>query len=187
MDYALITAIDDRGGLTLTRHRSTRHPACHLSDLDYADDIALFADTIQEVELLLHKLESASKSTGIFLNPSKTKYIHINPSANDSVHSSDGSKIEKVEDFKYIGSYINSQHDIQNSPGMGDSLRPCQSLESAHLQTHQTEDFQEDGRTDPDIWMRFMVANTNSKTCTVWHLHAASWCKNTQTCPGSIT
>ena len=34
-------------------------------------------------------------------------------SANDNVHSSDGSQIEKVEDFKYLGSYTNSQHDIQ--------------------------------------------------------------------------
>ena len=48
LDYAFRTAIDDREGLTLTRRRSTRHPASHLSDLDYADDIALFADTIQE-------------------------------------------------------------------------------------------------------------------------------------------
>ena len=113
LDYALRTAIGDRQGLTLTRRRSSRHPASHLSDLDYADDIALFADTIQEAELLLHKVESASKSTGLFLNPSKTKYIHINPSTNDSVHSSDGSQIEKVEDFKYLGSYTNSQHDFQ--------------------------------------------------------------------------
>ena len=113
MDYALRTAIDDREGLTLTRRRSTRHPASHLSDLDYADDIALFADTIQKAELLLHKVESASKSAGIFRNPSKTKYMHINPSANDSVHSSDGSQIEKVEDFIYLGSYTNSQRDIQ--------------------------------------------------------------------------
>ena len=60
---------------------------------------------IQEVELLLHKVESASKSTGLFFNRSKTKYMHINQSVNDSVHSSDGSQIEKVEDFKYIGSY----------------------------------------------------------------------------------
>ena len=98
LEYALRTAIDDREGLTLTRRRSSRHSASHLSHLDYADDIALFADMIQEAELLLHKVESASKSTGLFLNPSKTKYIHINPSANDSVHSSDGSQIEKVED-----------------------------------------------------------------------------------------
>ena len=113
LEYALRTAIDDREGLTLTRRRSSRHPASHLSDLDYADDIALFADTIQEAELLRHKVESASKSTGLFLNPSKTKYMHINPSANDSVQSLDGSQIEKVEDFKYLGSYTNSQHDIQ--------------------------------------------------------------------------
>ena len=113
LDYALRTAIDDREALTLTRRRSTRHPASHLSDLDYANDIALFADTIQEAELLLHKVESASKSTGLFLNPSKTKYMRIKPSANDSVLSSDGSQIEKVEDFKYLGSYTNSQHDIQ--------------------------------------------------------------------------
>ena len=45
LDYALRTATDDREGLTLTRRR---HPDSHLSDLDYADDIALFADTIQE-------------------------------------------------------------------------------------------------------------------------------------------
>ena len=81
---------------------STRHPACHISDLDYADDntlVTLFADMIQEAELLLHQVESASKSTRLFLNPSKT---------NDSIHSSVGSQIEKVEDFKYLGSYTNT-------------------------------------------------------------------------------
>ena len=91
--------ICDREGLTLTRRQSTKHPASHLSDLDYADDIVLFANTIQEADLLLHKVESASKSTGLFLNPSEIEYMHINPSAKDSVHSSDGSQIEKVEDF----------------------------------------------------------------------------------------
>ena len=91
LDYALRTAIDDREGVTLTSRRSSTHPASYFSDLDYADDIALFADMIQEAEPLLCKVESASKSTGLFLNPSKTKYIHINLSANDSIHSSDGS------------------------------------------------------------------------------------------------
>ena len=96
LDYALRTAIDDREGLTVTRRRSTRHPACRLSDLNYADDIALFADTIQEAELLLHEVESASKFSRLFINPSKRKYMHINPFANDDAHSSDGSQIEKV-------------------------------------------------------------------------------------------
>ena len=138
-DYALRTAIDDREGLTLTRRRSTRHPALHLSDQDYADDIALFADTIIEEELLLHQVESASKSTGLFFNPSNIKNMHINPSANDRVRSSDGSQIEKVED-------TNSQNDIQcRKAQAGGTSRPLQSLESAQLQTHQTEHFQDDG------------------------------------------
>ena len=50
LDYALRTAVGDRDRLTLTRRRSSRHPASHLSDLDYVDDIALFAGTIQEAE-----------------------------------------------------------------------------------------------------------------------------------------
>ena len=105
LDYILRTAIDDREGPNLTRRRSTRHPASLLHDLDYADDIALFDNTIQKAELLLHQVESALKSTGLFINPIKTKYMHIYPS--DSIHSSDESQIEKVEDFKYFGSYTN--------------------------------------------------------------------------------
>ena len=54
LDYALRTVIDDREGLTFNTSRSSIHPACHLSDLDYADDIAMFADTMQEAEPLLN-------------------------------------------------------------------------------------------------------------------------------------
>ena len=72
LNYTLRTVIDDRECLILNRRRSIRHPACHLSDLDYADDISSLEDTIQEAERLLHEVESASKSFGLFLNPSKT-------------------------------------------------------------------------------------------------------------------
>lgn len=107
MDYALRTAIDEGERLTLSRHQSTRYP-----DLDFADDIALFTDTLHEAELLLHKVENASKATGLYLNPSKIKFMHINPGSNHHLYTLDGIQIEKVEDFKYIGSYTNSQRDI---------------------------------------------------------------------------
>ena len=51
--------------------------------------------------------------------------MHINPFVNDSVHSSDGTQIEKVEDFKNLGSFINSQHDIQ--------CRKAQALAAFHV------------------------------------------------------
>ena len=122
---------------------------------------------IQEAELLLHKVESASKSCGLFLNPSKATYMHINPTANDSVHSSDGSQTEKVEDFKYPTRTHNMTSCVE-TPRHGRQFTPLTKFGEC---PYQTEDFQDDFRTDPDIWLRFMVANTNNRTCTGWHLH----------------
>ena len=102
LDHSLRTANDDKEGLTLTRRRSARHPACQtpsLPDTQPARHPAL------ALAPLVHQVESASKSIGLFLNPSKIIYMRINPSVNDTVHSSDGSQIDKVEDFKYLGSH----------------------------------------------------------------------------------
>ena len=112
LDYALRTAVDDREGLTLTRHRSIRHPP-PISLTRIMQMTSLCSLTRYKKHFPLHKVESASKSTGLFLNTSKTKYMHINLCANDNVHSSDEGQIEKVEDFKYLRSYTNSQCNIQ--------------------------------------------------------------------------
>ena len=44
------------------------------------------------------------------------QYMHINPSDNrsDILHTLDGSEIEKVEVFRYLGSYTIMQHDQTN-------------------------------------------------------------------------
>ncbi|XP_038055810.1 uncharacterized protein LOC119727814 [Patiria miniata] len=95
--------------------RSSRHPAQYLSDLDYADDISLLADTLLDAESLLHKVGACCKSVGLSLNAKKTKdmYMVINPSSSDDVTALDGSKLDKVDDFKYLGSYTNTAHDIE--------------------------------------------------------------------------
>ena len=41
LDYALRTSITSNHGFTLKRRQSCPHPTEHLSDLDYADNIAL--------------------------------------------------------------------------------------------------------------------------------------------------
>ena len=113
LDYALRTALNVTDGLTLSRRRSSRHPAQYLSDLDYADDISLLADTLLDAESLLHKVEACCKSIGLSLNAKKTKYMVINPSTSDDVTALDGSKLDKVDDFKYLGSYTNTARDIE--------------------------------------------------------------------------
>ena len=117
LDYALRSAITDSDGLTLKRRRSSRHPAVVLADLDYADDIALLENTIKSAQDLLNRVEKACQDVALFLNAPKTKYMHMNSSTNTSLISSDGSPIELVQDFKYLGGYTNFGYDMNTRIG----------------------------------------------------------------------
>ena len=117
LDYALRTSISDSDGLTLRRQRSRRTPAELLAELAFADDIALMENTIQQAESLLHKVETATQSIGLYLNVMKTKVMHVNPSTEDNIHSRSGDVIEKVDDFLYLGGYTNSSRDMDSRIG----------------------------------------------------------------------
>ena len=58
LDYVLRTSIDKMkdNGFKLTKERSSRYPAQTITDADYADDIALLANTLTQAETLLHSL-----------------------------------------------------------------------------------------------------------------------------------
>ena len=49
------------------RH-SRRHPAKDLSDTDFADDIVLLSNTINQAQGLLYRVESACNSFALYLN-----------------------------------------------------------------------------------------------------------------------
>ena len=57
LDYVLRTSIDKikENGFELTKKRSRRYPATTITD--YADDIAILANTPDQAETLLHSLE----------------------------------------------------------------------------------------------------------------------------------
>ena len=112
MDYALRSSFSDTDGLTLKRRRSRRFPAEVLADLDYADDIAILEDTIVAAQDFINRVEKACQGIGLFLNVNKTKYMHLNPSTDEQLCSFDGSPIECVTDFKYLGSYTDSAYDV---------------------------------------------------------------------------
>ena len=89
LDYALRSAITDSDGLTLKRHRSSRHPAVVLADLDCADNIPLLENTIKSAQDLPNRVEKACQDVVLFLNAPKTKYMHLNLSTNTSLVCSD--------------------------------------------------------------------------------------------------
>ena len=60
----------------------------------------------------INRVEKACQGIGLFLNVNKTKYMHLNPSTDEQLCSFDDSPIECVTDFKYLGSYTDSEYDM---------------------------------------------------------------------------
>ena len=75
LDYMLRTSIDKikENGFKLTKERSRSYPAKTITD--YADDIALLANTPAQAETLLHSLEQAAAGIGLHVNACKTEYM----------------------------------------------------------------------------------------------------------------
>ena len=74
VDYILCTLLDpiNNHGLTVEERKSTRHPSKHITDLDYADDIALLSDQVNNAEIVIQSLEIAAHKVGLTLNSTKT-------------------------------------------------------------------------------------------------------------------
>ena len=111
VDYIMTTAIDEsqlEPGFTLKPARSRRVRAEKLSDVEFADDVALISDTTAEAQQLLTSLEAAALTVGLKMNDSKTKFMTINEDdeVSNNLTSSNGSELEKVSDFVYLGSWI---------------------------------------------------------------------------------
>ena len=93
LDYAMRIAIQTPTsyGFTLCKSRSRRHPAVVTTDTDYADNIELLSDSIEQAEHLLHQVESAAKLIGLHINETKTEYMTFNR---------DGGEIKSLDDHK---------------------------------------------------------------------------------------
>ena len=62
----------EENGFKLAKERSRRYPAQTIKDADYADDMALLANTPAQAETLLHSLGRAAAGTGLHVNTEKT-------------------------------------------------------------------------------------------------------------------
>ena len=105
LDYALRKAINCQ---TIVPRRIRRlHPSV-LTDLDFADDIALLSNTVIQTRELLLRVESECKKVGPYLNTKKTKVMAFNKPESIVLKTADGQTLQVEKDFKYLGSWINS-------------------------------------------------------------------------------
>ena len=54
-----------------------------MTDVDYADDLAIVTDKTSEATILLHKIENTAKEIGLNINAGKTEFISINQGKNE--------------------------------------------------------------------------------------------------------
>ena len=130
LDYVLRISLDSKNslGLLLSSRQGSRHPAQYLTDLDFADDLALISESISNAETLLQSLEEAAAAAGLICNESKTEFISTSTTS-DSIQSRSGTNINRVDDFNYLGSHImESKKDFNSRKGM--AWTACNKMDS---------------------------------------------------------
>ena len=113
LDYVLRTSIDKirEDGFELIKKRSKRYPAKTTTDADYADDLALLANSPNQAETLHHSFERAAAGIGLHANAHKTEYMGYNQTGN--ITTLDGVSLKLVDKFTYQGSGVSStENDI---------------------------------------------------------------------------
>ena len=73
----------------------------NLSNLRFADDVALLNETTKQMEKHMNNLNSESLKVGLKIHKGKTKYMTNYADSEDILIGQQ--KIEKVTEFKYLG------------------------------------------------------------------------------------
>jgi ribosomal protein S13 len=79
-----------------------------LSDLDFADDVALLEMTKQRLQELLNKVSVKAEKVGLNINIDKTKSMATSGSPVELLHKN--RRVEQVHEFKYLGSWVDYWH-----------------------------------------------------------------------------
>ena len=108
LDYVLRTSIDKikENGFELSKKRNRRYPAKTITDADYADDIAILANTSAQTETLLDSLERTAEGIGLQVNAHKTEYMCFNQIGHISTLG--GCSLKLFDKFSYLGSSVSS-------------------------------------------------------------------------------
>ena len=83
----------------------------NISNLRYADDTTLMAESEEELKSLLMKVKEESEKVGLKLNIQKTKIMASGPITSWEI---DGKTVETVSDFIFLGSKITAENDCSH-------------------------------------------------------------------------
>jgi len=107
LDYAIRRVQVNQDGLKLNGTHQL---------LAYADDVNILGRSVHTVKKNAEALLAVTKEIGLEVNADKTKYMAVFRDQNAGRIRSmkmDNSPIERVEDFKYLGTTLTNQNSIQ--------------------------------------------------------------------------
>nr|VZH95009.1 unnamed protein product [Spirometra erinaceieuropaei] len=100
IDWILGRVLRDSDGVELA-------PGHRLTDLDYADDIALLASSFGDLQSMVSRVNEVAKSVGLSINAGKTKvFSSCIPDQEKAPLGIDGCQLEEVDSFKYLGARL---------------------------------------------------------------------------------
>ena len=110
LDYAIRLAIKGREeelGFELSKRRSPRHPAIHLFDLSYADDISLISKEVEQAQIMLNSIDKEAAKIGLHINAKKTEVMYFKQNTPPNIKSENSDQpINNVTNFKYLGAWM---------------------------------------------------------------------------------
>ena len=83
----------------------------NISNLRYADDTTVMAESEEELKTLLMKVKEESEKVGLKLNIQETKIMVSGPISSWQI---DGETVETVSDFIFLGSKITADGDCSH-------------------------------------------------------------------------
>ena len=119
LDYALREATKDiSAGFMLEKKQFSREPAEYITDADFADDLELISNYLEQAQLLLSRLEMAAEPIGLHENCKKTEHMLLNQDETDLKKLS-GDLLKQVHNFKHLRSWItDSKNDMEVRIGL---------------------------------------------------------------------
>jgi len=106
LEYAIRRVQVSQGGLKLNGTHQL---------LTYADDVNILGGSIHTLKENAEALVAATRETGLEVNADKTKYVVMSRDQNTGRSHSvriDNSTLERVEEFKYLGTTLTNQNSI---------------------------------------------------------------------------
>ena len=160
LDYALRMTIDGKEeelGFHLERSKSRRIGPIVVTDLDFADDIALLSMDIRQAQELILSVERCVGKVGLKINAGKTKYMSYNQHESVTIKFNDGSILEEVGNFKCLGAWMHStERDVKQRKAAAwraSSKLSIQNMEIITLQASKTTPFCCNSRVGIPLWM----------------------------------